>query len=809
MITRKQTVKKYKVTAGVLDYGVPFPIYERGDVLVVWSDDAEGLKEHTLGLGSDYSVTINSAGNGGMVTLQSGRVPVGATLAVVSNIPETQELDLSHTAEVDTASTEKELDRQVQMIQQLSDTLSRCIKVGITSSMTPEYLLKEIFKVYHDILDSLAHTGFITGAIPVVSTGTTEPRTIKDRFADIINVKDFGAKAGEYKENTNAFNAFDESKGGIKYIPSGIYIDEGMGKGDDHRGILTNIDIDGYSKQYNTVEPHLVPFASIPMEDTAKSLQGYCTDESEERYIYYCTVNNENTVQWIHKFDSVLGKNIIISEHTELTHCNSCCAHDGYLYITENFKIFKLSTSTLEIVDTIDTTDTLGRVNGITWDKNKKQYYIQQYKEKNVIHIVDEKFTVLYDIPCPVYEGLGDWVQDICWHDEKLFCFIFNTWSGRTIGYINYVYTLDSLGNIKHLFMIPAYRELEGIAFYKNNILCGINAIYYGIVDFYTFQIESDKAPLYFHPTAFENDDVISYGMNHYIYVKKQDTCLVGLGTEDNPYSSLRYAVNESYKAAKKGFSYIYINVDGDFSDEILFLCGISKSIFLMPNKDTVLGGLRIIGCPSVRIMAGFHIFPSNNINYDSLCYFLQSNIDIYKNTFTSNNISKIGIMADRCHITFISGSSTFNGFDTSISLSGCFTSIGPNIPIVNSNKKDFKVISSILSHIILDKDRLNNIANIDRVYTNISTQKFIISGEIDLSESVSVNEVHLVSVNLPSWVHLSTPIVTKRCKDPSDADISVHSFYTEDGTPGFTIAYKKYHQEDTYLVASWLAICY
>ena len=59
--------------------------------------------------------------------------------------------------------------------------------------MTPEQLLKAIFKAYHDILESLEKTGSITGAIPVVATGTTEPRPLKDRFADIVNVKDFGA----------------------------------------------------------------------------------------------------------------------------------------------------------------------------------------------------------------------------------------------------------------------------------------------------------------------------------------------------------------------------------------------------------------------------------------------------------------------------------------------------------------------------------------------------------------------------------------------------------------------------------------
>lgn len=225
MITRKQTVKKYTVTAGVLEYGVPFPIYEQNDVLVIWSVDHEGRTEHTLSLGPDYSVRINSAGNGGVVKLISGRVPVGATLAVISNIPETQELDLYHTAEVDTESLEEELDRQVQMIQQLSDALARCIKVGVTSGMTPEQLLEAIFHARDQILAGLIFAGNTTGATMVVAEGTTTPRSISDRFADIINIKDFGAKGEGENDDTEAWELWQAAleRGGVGYIPSGQY----------------------------------------------------------------------------------------------------------------------------------------------------------------------------------------------------------------------------------------------------------------------------------------------------------------------------------------------------------------------------------------------------------------------------------------------------------------------------------------------------------------------------------------------------------------------------------------------------------
>ncbi len=144
MITTTKTVARYTVTAGVLEYSVPFPLYEVGDVLVLWS--AAGGKESALALTNDYSVEIFPDGSGGTVTLLAGRVPAGATLALVSNIPETQELDLSHTAEVDTESLERELDRQVQMIQQHRAELDLCIKLNVTDERTPEEVADELFE---------------------------------------------------------------------------------------------------------------------------------------------------------------------------------------------------------------------------------------------------------------------------------------------------------------------------------------------------------------------------------------------------------------------------------------------------------------------------------------------------------------------------------------------------------------------------------------------------------------------------------------------------------------------------------------
>ena len=65
------------------------------------------------------------------------------------------------------------------------------------------------------------------GSLPKVytpkATGTLVQRDIRDRLAEVVNVKDYGAIGDAVTDDTAAWNAFTTVQGGVKYIPRGHY----------------------------------------------------------------------------------------------------------------------------------------------------------------------------------------------------------------------------------------------------------------------------------------------------------------------------------------------------------------------------------------------------------------------------------------------------------------------------------------------------------------------------------------------------------------------------------------------------------
>ena len=142
MISSDTTINKYKTDGEQAIFSVTYPIYKSTDIKVLLSDGAHA--ETILLIDTDYTVSINADYSGGLV-IMSSPPPSGHILAISLNLPLVQSLDLSSTNTVSTEALETELDKQVQMIQQISDAVNLAVQVPVTSDKTPNQLVDDIF----------------------------------------------------------------------------------------------------------------------------------------------------------------------------------------------------------------------------------------------------------------------------------------------------------------------------------------------------------------------------------------------------------------------------------------------------------------------------------------------------------------------------------------------------------------------------------------------------------------------------------------------------------------------------------------
>lgn len=110
-----------------------FKVFEHSDLLVIQSDDLD--VETTLVLDSDYSVTLNAdqdANPGGTVTLSTA-LTTDYHLVIDSNVPDTQETDLTNMGGFYPETVNDALDRLTIQIQQLRAVVNRSITLPVTA----------------------------------------------------------------------------------------------------------------------------------------------------------------------------------------------------------------------------------------------------------------------------------------------------------------------------------------------------------------------------------------------------------------------------------------------------------------------------------------------------------------------------------------------------------------------------------------------------------------------------------------------------------------------------------------------------
>lgn len=256
------------------EFSFHFKVFTADNVAVYVSDEDDGDVQLTQG----YSVELNEdqdALPGGTVTL-TDPLPEGQRLSILSCVPYDQPMVLTNQGGFYPRTINDSADRLAIQVQQLLEEMKRTLKLPATSSMTPWGLLLQIFqaaksaatsaeeaekyaqiceeiKQYVEVyswdiphlVDSIrevedfpydgffvvgghgnpGHKGQNISNRYVKAEGSTELRTLGERFADVVNVRDFGAKGDGVTDDTTAIQAAaSKAEGKSLYIPSGRYL---------------------------------------------------------------------------------------------------------------------------------------------------------------------------------------------------------------------------------------------------------------------------------------------------------------------------------------------------------------------------------------------------------------------------------------------------------------------------------------------------------------------------------------------------------------------------------------------------------
>lgn len=243
--TVTSTDSRVTVTAaGGTNVAFSFPVSSASQVEVL----VNGVKQS-----SGYTVTLNDGGaNGGTVVF--GVAPtVGAVLVAQRTLPLTQELSLPLHSPFKAKVIESAFDARVWQLQQLDRYISdeaaawRAGDATISSTHAADKSAQATRDAGQDqglateqSARAAADAAVVSSTLSAVSTlngrsltasdmssvlafGSTTPRTLTARFAEVANVKDFGALGDGVTDDRAAVAAAVASGVGVVWFPAGIY----------------------------------------------------------------------------------------------------------------------------------------------------------------------------------------------------------------------------------------------------------------------------------------------------------------------------------------------------------------------------------------------------------------------------------------------------------------------------------------------------------------------------------------------------------------------------------------------------------
>ena len=478
----------------------------------------------------------------------------------------------------------------------------------------------------------------------VKANGSTELRTLGERFADIVNVKDYGAKGDGVTDDTKAFeDAVAKSNGKLLvFVPEGSYYLAKRIKGiffsygkvsTTHK--LNIIDLSSWktNRFVDKIDLGIIFTAKIPKSSTGlrMHLQGFCTDGEDK--VFIGMRSGDESVQIIRRYSFSTG-DVFDKEFSNLSHINDMTYFDGKLYVAP------MSSGNARSVVVIDATTLI---------------------EERAIELSFPAYAIAYDsLTDRFYVGGGgshyaytrDFVQ------EREIPIVFPSWApstGQGLGAYNgllffprsgksdisiqeAVLIFDSeSGELVHKYHCgQSIGELESVDFFKGSMLLGANAGAYEF-PFYIadFDLNADsKYPITTdttfaeHSHYFQSDAIVLDTKTIFVDASAKTA---GVGSEESPFNSLSHALWCAANTKKPCRTYIYMT--GDFTDAPMTVVqGFTRLLCFYQwseKPEAILPPLRLYDVSSMRL-GDIRIKGTWSDGYDTTCLNIdESTVDI------------------------------------------------------------------------------------------------------------------------------------------------------------------------------------
>lgn len=211
-------------------------------VLAVTYTDASG--NQTVLSPSQFSVSGLGSDTGGTVTypLVGNPIASGTSITIARVLPLTQPSQFLNQGGYFPQSVEAALDWLEYQIQQVAQGAQNyplamtfpVVDVNPVTVLPPAAVRAGKYLGFDGagniVMSSSSAVPPDLSSFTVLATGSTTARSFGDRFADVVNVKDWGAKGDGSTDDTSAINAACASvgaNGAIVFFPDGVYLTSG------------------------------------------------------------------------------------------------------------------------------------------------------------------------------------------------------------------------------------------------------------------------------------------------------------------------------------------------------------------------------------------------------------------------------------------------------------------------------------------------------------------------------------------------------------------------------------------------------